>query len=261
MYRFALSRRWMAAHVLIVAFIVACGFLARWQLHRLAEKKAYNAAVTARAKLPVVPLASLLRPGRPVADVGTAAYRTVSVDGTFDAAHEFVLLGQTSNATPGTDALTPLEVSPGLAIVVDRGFAPMPDSQAPPPATMPPPGPVHITGTLLPSEHGFGNATPTKTSPGLSHVDLTKIARVMPYALYPAYVRLATQTPPQTSGIPAPVPVGTIDLGPHLSYAVQWCLFAAVAFFGWILYVRKIGRERARASGEPPEPLVVARTD
>ena len=259
MYRFALSRRWVAAHLAVVAFIVACGFLARWQLHRLAEKKAYNVAVVERARLPVVSLESLLTPGSAAGTASAVAYRRVEVDGTFDASREFQLLGQTSNASPGTDVLTPLVVAPGVAIVVDRGFAPIPVSDGTLPDTTPPRERVHVTGTLLPSERGFGRGAPTAGSAGVSHIDIGKIAHGMPYGLYPDYLRLIAQSPPQPGTFPAPVPVGRIDLGPHLSYAVQWCLFAAVAFFGWIFYVRKTGRDRARAADEPPATLAVTR--
>ena len=259
MYRFALSRRWVAAHLAVVAFIVACGFLARWQLHRLAEKKAYNVAVVDRGRLPIVSLESLLAPGSASATASAVAYRRVEVDGTFDASREFQLLGQTSNASPGTDVLTPLIVAPGVAIVVDRGFAPMQGPEGSLSDTTPLRQRVHVTGTLLPSERGFGRSAPTARSPGVSHVDIAKIARGMPYALYPNYLRLIAQSPPQPGTFPVPVPVGRIDLGPHLSYAVQWCLFAAVAFFGWIFYVRKIGRDRARAAEEPPATLAVTR--
>jgi cytochrome oxidase assembly protein ShyY1 len=247
MYRFALSRRWIAAHLTVVAFIVACAFLARWQLHRLAEKKAFNAAVTQRAHMPAVPLDTLTSVSTPIAGTAAVAYRPVEVDGTYDTARDFALLGQSMNATAGTDVLTPLVVSPGVAVIVDRGFAPIGNEQGASVSTAPPPGRVHLTGTLLPSEHGFGTAIPRGASPSVSHVDLAKIARATPYRLYPVYVRLASQTPRQPGPYPAPVPVGTIDLGPHLSYAVQWSLFAAVAFFGWIFYLRKVARDRARA--------------
>ena len=46
---------------------------------------------------------------------------------------------------------------------------------------------------------------------------------------------------------PAPVPVPTMDEGPHFSYAVQWFIFSTVAVVGYPLILRK----RA-AEGAPP---------
>ena len=45
---------------------------------------------------------------------------------------------------------------------------------------------------------------------------------------------------------PEPQPIAEPELGegPHLSYAVQWFLFSAIAAVGWFLAVRRSHRVR-----------------
>ena len=47
---------------------------------------------------------------------------------------------------------------------------------------------------------------------------------------------------------PVPVLEPTLDEGPHLSYAMQWFIFAAAALVGWVLAIRRsIGTRREAA--------------
>jgi len=49
--------------------------------------------------------------------------------------------------------------------------------------------------------------------------------------------------------LPRPVPLPTLDEGPHLSYAGQWLLFTLLAGLGWGALVRrhgKLARQQAR---------------
>ena len=55
---------------------------------------------------------------------------------------------------------------------------------------------------------------------------------------------------------PVPVPPPTLDEGPHLSYAVQWFIFAAAVLLGWVLAVRRSIAAHRRAA----TPHVTARS-
>jgi cytochrome oxidase assembly protein ShyY1 len=61
-------------------------------------------------------------------------------------------------------------------------------------------------------------------------------------------VQLQRQEPPQPGELPALVPPPDLSEGPHLSYAIQWFTFAAVALVGTALLVRREVRDRAQAA-------------
>jgi cytochrome oxidase assembly protein ShyY1 len=58
------------------------------------------------------------------------------------------------------------------------------------------------------------------------------------------YVELTGSDPPESGELLEPIAEPTLDEGPHLSYAVQWFIFSALAALGWFLAVRKSRRVR-----------------
>jgi cytochrome oxidase assembly protein ShyY1 len=64
----------------------------------------------------------------------------------------------------------------------------------------------------------------------------------------PVYLALETQDPAQQGDLPVPLDLPELGEGPHLSYAVQWFLFAAVVAIGFpVLVIRTASRR-----GPPP---------
>ena len=64
------------------------------------------------------------------------------------------------------------------------------------------------------------------------------------------WVELVSSEPAETGPFPQPVAVPELTEGPHLSYAVQWFIFAAAVGVGWVLAVRKSINDRR--TGSPP---------
>ncbi len=73
--------------------------------------------------------------------------------------------------------------------------------------------------------------------------------------------------PPAEDALPIVLPEPDRDEGPHLSYAVQWFLFAAIGAVGWPLVLRRAAaeddrrrwREAGMAEAESDRPLEAAR--
>ncbi|MGA1569742.1 MAG: SURF1 family cytochrome oxidase biogenesis protein, partial [Ilumatobacteraceae bacterium] len=63
MYRFALTPRWIAFHLVIAAAAVAMVNLGLWQLRRLDERRDFNATVEQRWDAAPVDIADLLPAG------------------------------------------------------------------------------------------------------------------------------------------------------------------------------------------------------
>ncbi|MGZ4141376.1 MAG: SURF1 family cytochrome oxidase biogenesis protein [Actinomycetota bacterium] len=244
MYRFLLSRRWLLWLVLTVVFLIACVELGFWQLRRLDERKARNAAISSHIHETAVPIADVVDS----AETSALEYRHVTVRGRFDVTQEVSLGGRALNDRPGSDLLTPIVTPDGRALIVNRGFVPLGVSSS---AAAPPSGDVTVTGILLPSEQRglFG-----QTEPAAGHlttfvrVDVGRIGRQLPYALLaPVYMLETAQAPAQPGALPQIEPF-TPDLsnGPHLSYAIQWFLFASGATIAFVVLAIRTARERTR---------------
>ena len=218
-----------------------CVRLGFWQLDRLEERRAFNAAVEAGLASEPTALATLLTED----DV---TYRRVTVDGVWDTRHEVILFGRSLGGRPGNHVLTPLTFAEGRAVLVDRGWVPS-DVRAPPvggdaAAT---PGVVSVQGIVLPSDD-VGGADGGELPTQVRRVDVAALDAAIPYDLVPnVYVLLQAQIPGRERPIPAPLP--DTSEGPHLSYAIQWFTFAAIAVVGYGLLVRRA--RRGSAASQP----------
>lgn len=244
MVRLVFERRWFIGLLLILAIATACVRLGFWQLRRLHEAQDAQRVAAARLRMPVEPLSSITTPAN-------AGDRRVEATGHYDVSRQIVLEARSFQGRSGRHLLTPLMLPDQSAVIVDRGWIPL---STDPSAAAPPSGEVTLTGLLLPGEHR-GLMTPTNTlaqSRILTRIDLDAITRDMPYRIYPFWMLLENQEPPAAENLPAMVPLPTPEEPPHLSYAIQWFLFATTALVGYAFLLRREARDRDRAQ-EPAE--------
>jgi surfeit locus 1 family protein len=232
--RIAWSKR--LVKVLAVAMLVTatCISLGVWQIARLHQKQQFNAAVLAGLAQPPQPVSSLLPAG---IDPDAVRFRRAEASGTYDVAREVVLYGRTQDGQAGNHMLTPLELDDGGAILVDRGWVPLEVDRPGAAPAAPPSGEVTVGGVLFASQGDPPGPIDTSPTPitTMSKVDLARIQRQLPYRIAPVYFLLRDQTPDQPAGFPVPSPLPTLSEGPHLSYAIQWFTFAAIAIAGFIV--------------------------
>lgn len=252
---------WLRGIFLAAIPVVFAGMLALgvWQLSRLQERRAHNAEIAARLAEPPAPVTPQLFS----ADLAALDYRPAEARGVFDPAQEVVWRNQARSGAPGVHVITPLRLAGGeVAVLVDRGWLPYTQAELPARAAYPPPtGEVVIAGVLrLPARRSadFLPADPT-LSPDLPRLDawfwldIEQIQAQIPYPLLPLLLVQTTGADSQR----LPLAEFTPDLtdGPHLSYAIQWFAFAAIALFGPLLYWRQ-SRRRLELDHAPSEPEV-----
>jgi surfeit locus 1 family protein len=229
-----------ALSLLVFATIAAaiCVRLGVWQLSRLGERRARNAAVGARLRAAPVPLDAL------TGDSGAIHYRRVRVAGRPDYAHEVVLAGRSREGSPGVNLLTPVRVAGrDTAVLVNRGWVYSPNAADVELARWRDADSIDVVGYVeLPSRR-TGAARLAATEAAYRWLDPVELARQVGYPVTPYYVVVlaaAGETP--SPDRPARLGPPELDEGPHQSYAVQWFSFAAVALVGAVAFARSEGR-------------------
>ena len=236
------SPGWVASHLFAVAMVVLMVNLGFWQLRRLDERQADNAAIASSMSQTPVDIAEHLDGSGRVPE-----YTEVSATGTYRADAEVRIGNRSSGGQPGYWLATPLELEDGRAVAVVRGWisrrvvAGLDDRSAAPPV-----GSVTVVGLAFGSVGGGRVAvTDPGETPEISRMDLDRFTEVSGTDVQDAWIRLRSQTPRQPEGLPVPVPDPDLSDGPHLSYAFQWFFFSAgaVVVYGLILRRAATGRE------------------
>ncbi|HYN98588.1 MAG TPA: SURF1 family protein, partial [Actinomycetota bacterium] len=175
-----LTRRWITIHLLTLVIIAVCLSLASWQLGRLQDRRAENARLAAQTRFEPAGLDRLL-PGADAApaEVTAAEFRRTRVQGTFDTGEQVILQSRSLNRLQGNHLLTPLVLASGEAILVDRGWVPLPTDEEVLSEAEPPSGQVTVEGVLLPSEEkgllGVSDPPPGEVT-ATPRVDLDRLA-------------------------------------------------------------------------------------
>lgn len=239
-----LTPRKLARHAFVLLVVAGCVVAGIWQIHRLGDRRAYNAEAERRLHMDPQPLAAVLPPGASV-DPDDVAWRRVTVEGVFDEANEFVVLGGELDGQPGNHVLTPLVAAGGSAVMVDRGWVPFALASPPVRQAAPPAGTVEVTGVVFPSQVEDGTSRAANV---ITRIDLGAIDRRLPYSVARVYVWLQAQQP-ASGALPRRVPLPELTNGPHLSYAIQWFSFALIGLVGYpVVLRRELRRTRDRTA-------------
>jgi cytochrome oxidase assembly protein ShyY1 len=246
--------RRIVRHAFVLVVVAGCVVAGFWQLVRLHQVRAYNARVHRQLREAPRPLGTVIRPGAH-ADAHAVSYRRVVAVGRYDRTDEVVLVGRELGDNPGNDVLTPLVLSDGRTLLVNRGWVRFGMDRPPVKGAAPPAGVVRVTGVLFPSDaHGAPSESRVLV---LTKVDLGRLRRQLPSDTLPVYLWLERQSPP-SGPFPRAMPLPALTEGPHFSYAVQWFLFATVGVVGYPILLRRERRSRLARPSRPPRALSVA---
>ncbi len=238
MYRFLFRPKWIAFHLLCIFGVVLMVYLSLWQFNRLDDRKAFNREVTERSSQSVVDVSTL-----DVSDAAAVQWRPAGAKGTYLADEQVLIVNRSQGGVAGMNVLTPLLLNDGRAIIVNRGFIAL--SGTPPVA---PSGVVKVVG-LLRSTEGRTTGQAREASGELAEFFRLDIARLQqqiePELLNVALV--AEVSDPADSSTLLPVSPPELSEGSHLSYAIQWLIFATAVIVGWVLAVRKSIANRAQS--------------
>jgi surfeit locus 1 family protein len=251
--RFLLSPRWLAFHLLVVVGVIAMVNLGFWQLRRLDERRDFNAEVEAAYDASPVALDRLVDPAWRADESGVVAvdesgivWRPVTVSGIYEESASLRVVNRSQYGRAGDNLVAPLRLDDGRVVLVNRGFVPLGIDDPPLPGTE-----VEVLGRLRPSEErsAVGARDPSDgVLTEVQRIDLVRLSRQFS-DLLPVYLELISSSPAEADDLPQPVVRPDLSEGSHLSYAVQWFIFAGAAVIGWMLAIRlSVRRRAARAS-------------
>lgn len=228
--------RWLLFLVFFPLFI-ALGF---WQLQRAEEKKALQLQWQMNQAE-----ASLMWPPSPGALDASLRFKPVVLKGHFDSAHQFLIDNQLQGGQSGYHVLTPLRLSEGPAVLINRGWIPLGENRGKVPV-LPAisEGVVTIRGSVDRLHRVAlklqGATTPTDGWPAIVGVpEPGPLAQRLGYDVAPYQVLL---DPAEPDGWVRVWQVSHLDPGKNQGYALQWFLFAGVTF---IVFIRASLRSSA----------------
>jgi surfeit locus 1 family protein len=216
--------------LLTIALCVLFVRLGEWQWHRGVHRQAEWDAFARGADAPV-----------PVAGVALNAlprFKRIRVGGHWDALHQFLIDNRSHAGLPGYEVLTPLRLTDGRVLLVDRGWVPFTGSRAHLPVItiQDDAATVLLTGRLdnLPvGGLALGHAAPSADAQWpkvTSFPTLAELASALNQTIEPWMLLL---DPTSSDGYVRDwQPPGLSPLR-HWSYAIQWWGFAVTLTIIW----------------------------
>lgn len=246
-WRFARRPFWLFSHLFALTVVTTFVGLGFWQLDRLDERRDANALIESRTA------ETLVLDGAPAtgADGADLDYRAVEADVRFLDPDFARVANRTQGGVAGEHVVAVVELADGSALAVNRGFVPLGDDRPLDPVAG---GTVTVQGWLRATveQERFG-ATDSGEGDLLPRFDTERLAFRLDRPLPPVWLQLEGAS--GSTGVPEPVPLPPLDDGPHLGYAVQWFIFAALGlvFYGLLLWRRASGH-RSTVITAPVDP-------
>ena len=208
--------------------------LASWQIERRSEAVSKIERVAANYDLN--PIAFDEVSPLDVDSIVSYEWRSVELSGRYLSGDVLLVRNRAIAGQPGFVQLVPFETSNGEIVVIERGWISA-DSDLNPSREL---FPSETDRTII-ARVRLGEAIPNRNSPTgqLTSINLPEIRELLSKEVETSfYLRMVTESPAESSN-PQPLSRPVLDEGNHLSYAVQWIIFAAMGFFALFWAIRQ----------------------
>lgn len=246
-------KRWVAWLAAASVFAIACAFLSNWQFDRRQEALDKIALVAANYDLPAVALDELA--ANNTFDSANE-WRPVELTGSFIPNKAVLVRNRPNNGQPGFLQVVPFKTDSGQIVAIETGWLPTGNEQDSP-DLIPLPDSEHqtIVARLRPAEPTLNRDAPAGQLGTINIETLAAKVDLQGNVLTAAYLRLAE---PYDAGQTLPKQLARPDLteGNHLSYALQWILFALMAFSALVWGIRQEIKLKAMAEDSNYRPKV-----
>ena len=242
--------------ILVIFAVLAMIFLGFWQLDRHSQKSDINERISARLDNEPLGLVDIdkLKSYEIIEMERDFEYKSIAVSGKYIQKDSILIRNRTFNGVPGFWLLTPFQLSNSQIIVVNRGWLPISAENYIDLNT----SAFDLTGILRKTELAKGLQRADSSQgvlESLARPDLARYEEQLGYEIFPMYIQLIGQNPQQSDGFPQVLDLPKFSEGQHLSYAVQWFIFASIAAIGYPLVLwsySKSKRIRGRKESDIP---------
>lgn len=227
-WRFLLHRRWAGYLALTVIFAIVCAALGAWQFNRRAEAVAELSRIDTNYDAEPVPVAEEL-PDPAAFDIDQR-WQVVSLSGEYLVDDEVVVRNRPFGGSSGFEVITPFRLDDGTVFMIDRGWIAQNAEGRPSEVPPPPEGNVQVEARLKAGEGRIEGRTSSGAE--FATIDLIELAERVGEPSYTAAYGVLGQSRADAETPPLAAPRPERDEGPHLSYALQWYVFALLGFIG-----------------------------
>ena len=235
--RFLLRPGWLAFIAVVLGFVAVCyTVLAPWQFNREDQREAQQAQIDRALDVAPVPVSDLV-PGAAVDPADE--WRQVTLTGEYLPEDEALVRLRVVDGRPAFEVMTPLRLTDGRTVAVDRGSVAAPDGQAIPEFADAPIGTVTVTGRLRVNETDT-SGRPSFDTGGHRQIyaaDSRALATATGVGMVDGYAQLVAGQPGVLDVLPVVPPVSGAPFT-NFSYALQWITFGAIAVIALGLFIR-----------------------
>ncbi len=237
--------RWTTWFVAAVMFAAACVVLANWQLER--REMAVSKIERMVENYEKTPMGFAALKGLSLEQVTSFEWTPVQITGSYLIAEELLVRNRPIAGQPGFLQIIPFELATGEVVLIERGWIPAGSNLAPAQVMTPSANEKTVTARIR-----LGELTPNRSSPVgfATSLHLQSLDKLVASNLQQNfYLRLISESPGEMT-TPQPLGKPLLDEGNHLSYAVQWILFALMGFYALFWAIRQ-EREHRRMEKDP----------
>ncbi|HRN28437.1 MAG TPA: SURF1 family protein, partial [Terrimesophilobacter sp.] len=231
-WSFLWTPRWLGYLSLVLVFAVVCSLLGAWQFARRGEAQLEISRIDANYD----GTARDIRVALPTLDAfdENDKWSKVRITGEYLASESMLVRGRPYGGHSGFEVLVPLRTTDGSIFIVDRGWIPLAeDGRSPTTVPSPPNGTVTVIARLKAGEAEISGRTTVAGTNQLATIHLPEIADRLGKPTYVGAYGLLVSEDPSVGESPLPSVRPVRDEGPHLSYALQWYVFALLGFIGY----------------------------
>ncbi|MCU0965105.1 MAG: SURF1 family protein [Burkholderiaceae bacterium] len=233
-----MSLRSLVVLLAAVAGALVTARLGLWQLDRAAQKTALHEALIARGTLPALQASQLARSAEAAAE---QQHRRVVLEGRWLSTHSVYLDNRQMNGRPGFFVVTPLQIAPDDAVLVQRGWVPrnVRERERLAPVDTPA-GMVRIEGRIAPALARLYEFDTAASGVIRQNLDVASFARESGLALRPLVVVQLDGAAAPADGLLRQWSPAVLDVSKHHGYAVQWFALSTLitGLYVWFQLIR-----------------------
>lgn len=244
--RLASLKRWIGWLLVASVFTVACVFLSDWQFDRREEALARIALIKSNYDKAPVELEELL----PYNSLDSSLeWRPASIRGHYLPETAVLVRNRPLNGQPGFLQVIGFELESGKVIAIERGWMPTGNLQdSPDLVPQVTNDPITLVGRLRPAEPNIGRDAPSGQIATLNLNEWISDRKITQPTFKSFYLRMQSETPSAGKSAKT-MPMPEMGEGNHLSYALQWILFALMALSALVWAIRTETTAKRVASG------------